>query len=66
MVEEKAKLTAKIVAKEALENPEGTLVEDGELLREEEEYYDEEYFKDLQEKTMEQLTNECKENLRAS
>lgn len=45
--EEKVEPTADVEAKEASENPEGTLAEDKEFYREDEEFGDNGYFKDL-------------------
>ncbi|CAB4263517.1 unnamed protein product [Prunus armeniaca] len=58
VVEEEAEHTAEEEAKEPLENLEGSVVEDEELYRDDEEYADDEYLKDLSEEAIEHLEKE--------
>ncbi|KAL6279234.1 hypothetical protein ACE6H2_016115 [Prunus campanulata] len=61
--EEKAEPTADVDAKEASENPEGTLAANEELYGEDEEYGDDEYFEELTKEVMEPLAKEPKEEM---
>ncbi|KAL6273093.1 hypothetical protein ACE6H2_023785 [Prunus campanulata] len=63
VVEEEAEPTADVETEEASENLGSALADNEELYGENEEYGDDEYFEDLPEEAMEQLANECREEI---